>query len=251
MLADKVFLLVDETVSSRILIVSENPAICTELMALMSDEGFENLTVAGNVAVALSCAESVSRSNRQHFDLAILCLDKPTEFAETIWGVRESFARYELPLVVVGEWCESDDFIEVIEAGVIDFIAYPINHYSFIARVKTLLRLRHANSKLQRHQEALHTLTAELEQKNHRLNSILEDIRSDLFVAGELQRSFLPDKQVKYESVEFAWFYQPCATIGGDLINVLPISKRHIAVFVLDVAGHGVSAALLAFAIHR
>jgi sigma-B regulation protein RsbU (phosphoserine phosphatase) len=45
-------------------------------------------------------------------------------------------------------------------------------------------------------------------------------------------------------------FVQPSSEIGGDLWGISPIDDHRIAVYMFDIAGHGVSAAINAFRIH-
>ena len=50
---------------------------------------------------------------------------------------------------------------------------------------------------------------------------------------------------------QFAWSYRPCDELGGDILNVVPLAQDQVAFYLLDVAGHGVPAALLSVAISR
>ena len=49
----------------------------------------------------------------------------------------------------------------------------------------------------------------------------------------------------------FAWHFEPCDELGGDILNVLPCSDRYVVMYLLDVAGHGVPAALLSVTLSR
>ena len=59
-----------------------------------------------------------------------------------------------------------------------------------------------------------------------------------------IQRSLLPEAPPQIPGVVFAWFYQACKQVGGDMFNVLRLSEDCVGVYVLDVSGHGTSAAL-------
>jgi sigma-B regulation protein RsbU (phosphoserine phosphatase) len=250
--SEMVFLLVDEILSSRILIISADAEFAENLDELLRTEGFDSITIVKDIAEAIFFLKPFLNEDPSPVDLIIfeggdLCEEK----IEEVWNAKETFEMLDIPLVVTGEPKYSEEIVELIETGCIDFIQKPLTSINLVSRLKTLLNLRLANRKLKKHQFELQNLTSQLEHKNRRLSSILEDIRFDLQLAGELQRSFLPPERIGNEDVEFAYFYQPCETIGGDLINVVPVSSRYFVIYLLDVSGHGVSAALLAFAIHR
>jgi serine phosphatase RsbU (regulator of sigma subunit) len=40
------------------------------------------------------------------------------------------------------------------------------------------------------------------------------------------------------------WVYEPCARLGGDAFGYFPLGSRHFVAFMIDVAGHGVAAAM-------
>ena len=41
------------------------------------------------------------------------------------------------------------------------------------------------------------------------------------------------------------WRFMPCGRVGGDLFNFCPLGDSDLAVFVIDVSGHGVPAAMV------
>ena len=252
MSGEMVFLMVDEVLSSRILIISNSEEAGTAFEKMLHHEGFESVSKVRSISESIMFLRPHMRESSLPIDLIIFeSGDLGEKNIDEIWKAKETFDLLDIPMVVVGNARYSDELVELIETGGVDYIQEPIDQINLIARIKTILNLCQANRKLKKHHCELTELTNELEEKNRRLNSILEDIRFDLKLAGDLQRSFLPSGNINGETVDFAFFYQPCETIGGDLINVIPVSAKHFIVYLLDVSGHGVSAALLAFAIHR
>ncbi len=71
-------------------------------------------------------------------------------------------------------------------------------------------------------------------------------IKSDLDAAAEVQQSLLPETMPASDKVEFSYAYHPCDQLAGDTLNVVDLDEKHIALYLLDVSGHGVQAALLA-----
>jgi sigma-B regulation protein RsbU (phosphoserine phosphatase) len=88
--------------------------------------------------------------------------------------------------------------------------------------------------------------TEELREKN----SELED---DLNMAREVQQAFLPQQFPSFprkvpteeSAIRFYSKYLPTTALGGDFFHVLPISDCAAGVFICDVMGHGVRAALV------
>ncbi len=73
----------------------------------------------------------------------------------------------------------------------------------------------------------------------------------DLQAAAKIQETFLPHELPRVPGAAFAWIYRPCDELGGDGLNVVPLGGRKIALYILDVSGHGVASALLAMALSR
>jgi sigma-B regulation protein RsbU (phosphoserine phosphatase) len=72
-----------------------------------------------------------------------------------------------------------------------------------------------------------------------------------LEAAAAIQRSLLPESMPQVPGVEFAWAFDPCYELAGDSLDVFRIDDEHLAMYVLDVVGHGVPAALLSVTLAR
>ena len=60
-----------------------------------------------------------------------------------------------------------------------------------------------------------------------------------------VQLSFLPSSLPKVAGYEFYAYYQPAQAVGGDYYGFIPLPQGRLAVALGDVAGKGISAALL------
>jgi PAS domain S-box-containing protein len=78
-----------------------------------------------------------------------------------------------------------------------------------------------------------------------------ERMRRDLEAAARLQRALLPATLPAVPGVHFAWEYHPCAGLAGDGLNVFRLDEDHLGLYLLDVSGHGVAAALLSVTLAR
>ncbi|MEO6950212.1 MAG: SpoIIE family protein phosphatase [Polyangia bacterium] len=70
-------------------------------------------------------------------------------------------------------------------------------------------------------------------------------LQQDLALAEEIQKSFLPQHLPDVPGIEFVAHYRPAYSVGGDFYDVFWLDDRRIGVFLGDVSGKGVSAALL------
>jgi len=90
-----------------------------------------------------------------------------------------------------------------------------------------------------------------IEEKNVELNKKQKQIDQDLRAAAGIQKSLLPDIAPKIPNVRVAWEFEPCERIGGDIFNIHSPDKKHIGFYMLDVCGHGVSAALISVTVSQ
>jgi phosphoserine phosphatase RsbU/P len=95
--------------------------------------------------------------------------------------------------------------------------------------------------------EKLALLTEELRAKN-------ESLEQDLEMARELQSALLPQRFPNFphrateenSAVRFYPFFRPSMIVSGDFFDVLDIADNKAGLFICDVMGHGVRAALVA-----
>ena len=97
---------------------------------------------------------------------------------------------------------------------------------------------------------------SESEKKLKLLNRELikkqDRIELDLSAAAEIQKSLLPkDPYSVSDVIEIAWKFRPCDKIGGDIFNIIPLNDACWAFYMIDVAGHGVQAAMIAVTVYQ
>ncbi len=92
--------------------------------------------------------------------------------------------------------------------------------------------------------EILQELNSQLEANNSRM-------LRDLHAAARIQHSLLPAGDISIQNVEVGWRYIPCDELAGDFLNFFPLDDRHLALYVVDVSGHGVPSSLLSVTVAR
>ncbi|CAB1084830.1 Serine phosphatase RsbU, regulator of sigma subunit [Olavius algarvensis Delta 1 endosymbiont] len=76
-------------------------------------------------------------------------------------------------------------------------------------------------------------------------------IDEDLAAAADIQRSLLPQRIDSVDHLAVAWKFKPCDKIGGDIFNMAQLDDKHWGIYMLDVSGHGVPAAMVAVSVFQ
>ena len=132
---------------------------------------------------------------------------------------------------------EKEDLLAGMDSGADDFIAKPFDKDELLARLKVGLRITN--------------LEHDLALRNQELEKINDRMRRDLEAAAKIQHSLLPTQLPECEKVNFAWKYVPCDELAGDTLNLFHLDEDHVGLYLLDVSGHGVPAALLSVNLSR
>jgi sigma-B regulation protein RsbU (phosphoserine phosphatase) len=99
---------------------------------------------------------------------------------------------------------------------------------------------------------AVWPISASLQMGNHVLRQEYrrrEDIQHSVDLEDELHRAatyvrMLLPKPLPSGPVTATWQFLPCAGLGGDIFDYFWLDAEHFVVYLLDVCGHGVGAAL-------
>ncbi len=92
---------------------------------------------------------------------------------------------------------------------------------------------------------------AERKQAEEKLQQQRRQADRDLEVAATIQRTLIPQYSPRIGPIRFAWRFQPCQQIGGDIFHFQYTGKNAISFYMFDVCGHGVSSALIASAVSQ
>lgn len=92
--------------------------------------------------------------------------------------------------------------------------------------------------------------TQEALNKAHGLLLIKQkQLDEDLTAAAEIQRRLLPGNALRIGRIQIASKLTPCTLIAGDMFQVVPLDENRIAIYILDVSGHGAAAAMMAVSV--
>ena len=137
---------------------------------------------------------------------------------------------------------------------------YPVDHKSmervFYIKGRPVLKNLEVTSRLiQFHGQKMILViiydVSQIEEQKRKLEKQQQQINHELETAGEIQKSLLPDSDLEIDNIVIAWRFEPSGHIGGDIFQIHKISEEQIGIYMLDVCGHGVSAALVAVTISQ
>jgi len=93
-------------------------------------------------------------------------------------------------------------------------------------------------------------VTARREAENG-LRRAKEALEHDLRLAVRVQQALLPPAELSLPGLRIACTFRPCADLAGDAVGVVVFAHGPVGLYLLDVSGHGVGAALLSFTLNH
>ncbi len=90
-----------------------------------------------------------------------------------------------------------------------------------------------------------------VQKRTAEITAANEKLMKDMDYARNIQSALLPVTLPKFNKVDFAARYLPCEKIGGDFYNIFRLDEENIGILIGDVAGHGVSAAMITVFINQ
>jgi sigma-B regulation protein RsbU (phosphoserine phosphatase) len=135
-----------------------------------------------------------------------------------------------LPVILLTSRQGSEDMVEALNSGADAFLTKPFGPARLLAQIRVVERILKLEERLAEQLRELRIANARLE--------------SGLTAAAAVQSSLLPEVSPKIHGVDFEWSYEACERLGGDMFNIFRLDERRVGMYVLDVSGHGPSAAL-------
>lgn len=125
-----------------------------------------------------------------------------------------------------------------LDVGADDFITKPVNSEELLARISAGDRIL----KMER----------ELNEKNRLVSSTLKEISAlydaldrDLVEARKMQQSLVRERFRDFGAASVSLLLKPSGHVGGDLVGFFRAGAGKVAVYSIDVSGHGIASALL------
>jgi putative two-component system response regulator len=143
-----------------ILVADDNEANRELLSALLSAEGYTAVCVADG-------RQALARIDNDSIDLALLdvVMPRPTGF-EICQAMKSKPETRLIPVILVTSLESDADRIHGIMCGADDFLNKPVNKHELLARVHSLLRLKHFTDELDHAETVLFSLALSIEAKD-------------------------------------------------------------------------------------
>ncbi len=200
----------------QILVIDDDPAIQILLKRTLISQGYE-VSVASDGAAGLAIAKEIKP--------AMIVCDWVMPRMDGLAVCRQIKAIPELAttfFVLLTSLGGIADKVKGLDAGADDFLCKPIEMYELKARVRAGLRLHQLSQDLKKQKQLLET---------------------ELSEAAEYVCSILPEPMHK-SSVAIDVRFIPSRQLGGDSFDYYWLDSDHLAIYLLDVSGHGLRAAL-------
>jgi DNA-binding NtrC family response regulator len=128
----------------HILIIDDEPINLKILSRKLETEGYE-------VIVASSPVTGLHLVNESQPDLILLDIMMPEmDGYEVCRSLKESPQTCEIPIIFLTSKTDTEDVIKGFEMGAVDYVGKPFKHLELMARVKTHLKLRSTENRLQK-----------------------------------------------------------------------------------------------------
>ncbi|WPP43292.1 fused response regulator/phosphatase [Paenibacillus hunanensis] len=214
---------------SSILIVDDSRLNVAYLQNILHTAGYEDIRLAYSAVEAfreLGIEAEQHPKKRCDIDLVLLDIVMPDmDGIEACRTIKNTEMYQDLPIIFLT--ADRAHFEEAFGAGGMDFIEKGGPDYELLARVQSALRLK----------KEMDT------RKNWE-----EKVQKDLQLAKHLQRSVL-HAPLDEPGIRIHSRYMQSAEVSGDMFYWKMFPNRKCGVLLIDVSGHGISAALISMSI--
>ncbi len=222
-----------EGLGMRVLIAEDDPISRHLLQRTLEQWGYE-------VVAAPDGAEAWRLFESADFPLVISDWVMPEiDGLELVRRIRSSARPGYVYTLLLTSKSQKEEVVAGMVAGADDYVSKPFDRDELRARLR-------AGERIVRLEEALLAQNRALSERN-------ADMEADLRMACEVQQAILPQRYPCFpasataatSALRFCDRYRPNGAVGGDFFDVLPLSDTQAGVFLCDVMGHGVRAALV------
>jgi phosphoserine phosphatase RsbU/P len=218
--------------SPKVLVVDDSRAQRHIVAMHLRRWGYEVAECASGDEALLVCAE-------KSFDIIISDWMMPgltgLEFCREFRSLRRERYCY---FILLTSKSEKTEIADGLEAGADDFLTKPVSSGELRARLRAC--------------ERLIAMQSELLAKNRVIASTLEELQKlydsldrDLIEARKLQQTLIRDRFRDFGAAQVSHLLRNSGRVGGDLVGSFRIDAERLALYSIDVSGHGVASAMM------
>jgi phosphoserine phosphatase RsbU/P len=219
----------------RALLIEDNPGDARLIQLMLADTAPDVFEVEHVDRLA----SGLKRLAQGGVDIVLADLSLPdSRGLDTFTRLHSSVPQ--VPIIVLSGLNDTVLAVTAVHEGAQDYLIKGQVDGQLLARA-----MRYAIER-KRMSEQLHRYAAELREKNAQLEA-------DFNMAREIQQIFLPDQYPTFphwtspedSALQFSQRYLPAAAVGGDFFDIFAITDTTAGIFICDVMGHGMRAALI------
>jgi serine phosphatase RsbU (regulator of sigma subunit) len=219
----------------KVLLVEDNPGDARLIQIMLQDAGSD-----------LFDAETVDRlsgglDRLRGGGVGLVLLDLSLPDSQGL----ETFARFHaeapgIPIIVLSGLNDTTVAVQAVHEGAQDFLVKgQVDGQLLVRAMRYALERKRMTEQLGRYADELRSKNAQLE--------------ADFNMAREIQEIFLPHQYPTFpqwvapqeSALQFSHRYLPAAAVGGDFFDIFAITNTTAGIFICDVMGHGMRAALV------
>jgi sigma-B regulation protein RsbU (phosphoserine phosphatase) len=211
----------DEAHPVTVLLVDDQEIVAAAVRRMLEDEPDIRFHYCGDPTKAIETAGAVKPTVILQ-DLVMPEIDGMS----LVRFFRANAATADIPMIVLSSKEEPAVKAEAFACGANDYMVKFPDKLEVVARVRY-----HSRGYIA------------LQQRNEAYDALAEELAE----AAEYVRKLLPEP--REEGPRTSWHFVPSTQLGGDSFGYHWIDDDHFAVYLLDVCGHGVGAALLSVSV--
>jgi len=212
----------------RVLLIDDQRMVGEAVRRMLASEPDIDYAFCQDPAQALATAESFTPTVILQ-DLVMPGIDGLT----LVERFRANATTRDVPMIVLSSQEEAVVKADAFARGANDYLV------KLPDRIELLARIRYHS------RGYIHLL-----ERNQAFADLAENQRvlaGELAEAADYVRSLLPAPQDG--AIAIRWDFESCSSVGGDAFSYQWIDDDHFAIYLLDVCGHGVGAALLSVSV--
>lgn len=222
----------EQSAALDVLVVDDSRAQRTMVAVQLARWGYR-------VTEAASGEEAIGLCRQQRFDIVLSDWMMPgmtgLEFCHAFRALpNEGYGYFILLTSKTGK----EEIAFGLDGGADDFLTKPVSASELRARLRAGERI------LGMHRE--------LVEKNRLVGATLEELRKvydsldrDLIEARKLQQMLVRDRHREFGGGRATILLRPSGHVGGDLVGSFLINPQRVALYSVDVSGHGVASAMM------
>ena len=219
----------------RVLLIEDNPGDARLIDVMFAEAGGGGFRLEH----ADRLASGLDRLSRGGVDLVLVDLSLPDSHGLNTFARVRAHAP-QLPIIVLSGLANETVAVSAVHEGAQDYLVKGhVDGSGLVRAMRYALERKRLSDQLTRQTEELRRRNTQMEE--------------DLHMAREIQQLFLPPANLHFpasrppeqSALRFHSLYLAPEALSGDFFNIFPVTEDAAGVFICDVMGHGVRAALI------